>query len=69
MSRRKIRGLKTRVRRECSITRGGARLNNGGIQVGEVRGRSHSVTTRDAARGGSSKSESCKSFEFGEGEM
>ena len=39
-----IRGLETRVGRECSIRRGGARLHNGGIHVGGVRGRSYSVT-------------------------
>ena len=51
MGRREIRGLKTRVGRECSISRGSARLYSGGIQIGGVRGRSHSVTSRDAAGG------------------
>ena len=56
MGRRGIRGLETRVGRECSISRGGARFHSEGIRVGGVRGEgSHSVT----AGGGSSKSESC----------
>ena len=46
-----IRGLKTRMGRECSISRG-IRLCSGSIRVG---GGSHSVTA-----GGSSKSESCQ---------
>ena len=50
MSRRRIRCLKARVGRECSITRG-SQINSGGIQVGGVREGSHSATTRDAARG------------------
>ena len=44
MGRSGIRGLETRVGRECSISRGGARLYSGGIHVGGVRGGSHSVT-------------------------
>ena len=44
MGRWVIRGVKMRVRRECSISRGGARLYSGGIHVGKVRGGSHSVT-------------------------
>ena len=56
MGRWGIRSLETRVRRECSISIGGARFHSGGIRVGGVRGGgSHSVT----AGGGSSKSESC----------
>ena len=51
-----IRGLETRVGRECSISRGGARLHSGGIHVGGVRGGSHS----HSEGGGSSKSESCQ---------
>ena len=51
MGRRGIRGLKTRVERECSISRGGARLYSAGIDVGEVRGESHSVTSGDTAVG------------------
>ena len=49
-----IRGLETRVGRECSISRGG-RLYSGGIHVGGVRGESNSVQ-----QGGSCKSESCQ---------
>ena len=55
MGRWGIRGLKTRVGWECSISRGGARLYSGGTHVGGVRGGSHSVTA-----GGGSKSESCQ---------
>ena len=56
MDRWGIRGLETRAGRECSISRGGARLYSGRIHVGGVRGGgSHSVTA-----GGSSKSESCQ---------
>ena len=44
MGRWGIRGLKTRVGRECSISKGGARLYSGGIHVGGVREGSHSVT-------------------------
>ena len=56
MGRWGIRGLETRVGRECSISRGEARLYSGGIHVGGVRGGSHSVT----AEGGGSKTESCQ---------
>ena len=55
MGRSGIRGLETRVGRECSISRGGARFHSGGIYIGEVWGESHSVMA-----GGSSKSESCQ---------
>ena len=51
-----IRGLETRVGRECSISRGGARLYSGGIHVG--RGSEEGVTV--LRQGGSSKSESCQ---------
>ena len=44
-SLRERRGLKTKVGRECSISRG-ERLYSGGIHVGGVRGESHSVTAR-----------------------
>ena len=54
MGRWGIRGLETRVGRECSIGRG-AILYSGGIHVGGVRGGSHSVMA-----GGSSKCESCQ---------
>ena len=43
MGRWGIRGLETRMRRECSISREGGKLYNGGIHVGRVRGGSHSV--------------------------
>ena len=43
MGRWGIRGLKTRVGRECSISREGARLYSGGIRAGGVRGGCHSV--------------------------
>ena len=45
MGRREIRDLKTRVGRECSISRRRARLYSGGIHVGGARGGSHSVTS------------------------
>ena len=61
MDRRRIRSLKTRVGRECSISRSGARLYSGGIRVEGVRGESHSVTSGDTV-GGSSKSESSQEF-------
>ena len=66
-----IRGLKVRVGWECSISRGAARLNSGGIQAGGVRGGSHSVVSRrsrDAAGGGAApKVRAAKSSEFREG--
>ena len=46
-----VRGLKTRVWRECSISSEWTRLYSGGIQVGGVRGGSRSITSRDAAGG------------------
>ena len=39
-----IRGLETRVWRESSVSRDGARLYSGGIHVGGVRGWSHSAS-------------------------
>ena len=51
MGRRGIRSLKTRVGRECSISRGMVSLYSGGIHVGGVRKGSHSVTSGDAAGG------------------
>ena len=42
MGRMGIRGLETRMGRECSINRGGARFHSRGIRVGG--GGSHSVT-------------------------
>ena len=45
MGRWGIRGLETRVRPECSISRGGARFHSGGKRVEGVQGGgSHSVT-------------------------
>ena len=61
MGRRGIRGLKTRVGRECSISRWGTRLYSGDIQAGGIPGVSHSVTSGGAA-GGSSRSESSQEF-------
>ena len=50
MGRWGIRGLESRVGRECSISRGGAGFHSGGIRVGGVRGGgSHSVTAEGAA--------------------
>ena len=54
-----IRGLETRVGKESSISRAGARLYSGGIHVGGVRGGSHSVTAAPRMR-------TAKSSEFGE---
>ena len=51
MGRRGIRGLKTRINKECSIGRQRARLYSGGIHVGGVRGESHSVTIGDTTGG------------------
>ena len=56
-----IRSLRTRVGRECCISRGVARLYSGDIHVGGVRGESLSVTSGDTA-GGSSMSVSCQEF-------
>ena len=52
MGRWGIRGLETRVGRESSVSRGGARLHSGVMHAGGVRGEGS-----DSA-GGSSKSES-----------
>ena len=57
-----IRGLETRVGRECSISRGGARLYSGGIHVRGNRGESHSVTVGGAAP----RVRAAKSYEFGQ---
>ena len=54
-----------RVGRECSISRGGARLYSGGIHVGGVRGGSHSVTGGGAAP----RVRAAKSSELGEGKL
>ena len=83
MSRRRIRGLKTRVGRECSISRGGARLYSKGMPVGRVQGESvqgvqgHSVTSprSQCYEWGRSKGREAprvravKSYEFGEGKL
>ena len=45
MGRWRIRSLETRVGRESSVSRGGARLHSGDIHVGGVRGGSHSDST------------------------
>ena len=44
MGRWGMRGLETRVGRECSNSRGEARLHSEDIYVGGVRGGSHIVT-------------------------
>ena len=59
------RGLEMGVTRECSISKGGARLYSGGIRVGGIRGGSHSVT----AGGAAPRVRAAKSSEFGEGEL
>ena len=51
MGRWGIKSLKAMVKWECSISHGKARLYSGDIQVGGVRGGSHSVTSRDTAGG------------------
>ena len=57
-----ISGLEMRVGRECSVSRGGARLHSGGIRVGGVRGGgSHS----DSAGGAAPRVRAAKSSEFG----
>ena len=61
MGRRRIRGLEMRVTRECSISRGEARLHSGGIHVGGVQRGSHNVTAREAAP----RVRAAKSSEFG----
>ena len=59
MGRWGIRGLESRVGRECIISRGGARFHSGGIRVGGVRGEgSDSVTAAPRVR-------AAKSSEFG----
>ena len=62
-----IRSLKTRMGRECSISRERARLYSGSIHVGGVRGESHSVTSGDTAGGAAPRVRAVKSSEFGEG--
>ena len=70
MGRRVIRGLKARVGRKCSISRGKARLYSGGTGIqakGDRRG-SHSVAGKDAAGRVAPKVRTAKSSVFGEGE-
>ena len=62
----KIRDLKTRVGRECSISRRRARLYRGGIHVGGARGGSHSFTSGDTEEGAAPRVRAAKSSEFGE---
>ena len=69
MGRWGIRSLKTRVGQECSISRGRARLYSRGIQVGRVRGRSPSVTSRATVEGAAPRVRAAKSSEFGEGKL
>ena len=63
------KSLKTRMGRECSISRQGARLYSGGIHVGGVRGGSHSVTRGDTAGGAALRVRAVKGSEFGEGKL
>ena len=69
MGRRGIRSLKTRVARECIISRRRARLYSGGIRVGGVRGGSHNVMSGDTAGGTAPRVRAVKSSEFGEGKL
>ena len=66
MDRWGIKGLKTRVGREYSISRGGSRLYSAGIHVGEVRGGSRGVTSRDTVGGAAPGVRVAKSYKFGE---
>ena len=62
MGRWGIRGLATRMGRECINSRGGVKLYNGGIHVGEIRRGNHNVT----AGGTAPRVRAAKSSEFGE---
>ena len=53
---------------ECSISRGGARLYSGGMQVGGIQ-ESRSVMSRDVAGGVAPRVRAVKSSEFGEREL
>ena len=64
-----IRGLKTRVGKECSICRRMARLYSGDIHVGGVRGESHRVTSGDTAGRAAPSVRAAKSSEFGEEQL
>ena len=68
MGRRGIRSLKTRVERECSISRRRARLYSGGIHVGGVRGGSHSTTSGGTQQGAAPRVRAAKSSVFGKGD-
>ena len=65
MGRRVISGLKTRVRRKCSISRRRARLYSEGIHVREFLGESRSVTS--GGGGAAPGVRTAKSSEFGDG--
>ena len=69
MDRRGIRSLKTRVGRECSISRRRARLYSGNICVGGILGESPSFASGDTVLpvGAASRVKAIKSSEFGEG--
>ena len=65
MGRWGIRSLETRVGQESSVSRGGARLQSGGIHVGGVRRGSHS----DSAEGAAPRVRAAKSSELGQGKL
>ena len=65
MGRRGIRSMKTRVGRECSISRLKAKLYSGGIHVGGIQGKSHSVRV-GTQQGAAPRVRAVKSSEFGE---
>ena len=65
MGRRRIGGLEMRVTRECSISRGGARLYSGGIHVEGVRRGSHSAMPGEAAP----RVRAAESSEIGQGKL
>ena len=70
MGRRGIRGLKTRVGWECSISRGVARLYSGGIHVGGVPRKESQCHEWGRIRvGAAPKVRAVKSSEFGEGKL
>ena len=61
MGRRRIKSLETRVGRESSVSRGGARFHSRGIHVGGVQRGSHS----DSAGGTAPRVRAAKSSELG----
>ena len=72
MGKKGIRGIKMRVGWKCSISRGGGRLNSGGVRAVGVQGGSHSVTfrrSRNVAGGKAPGVRATKSFEFNEAEQ